>query len=298
MTTEVLGSYSFTATPTVNGSPVTLNDGTVPSFSAAATGSRPTAGTAGRIFVDTSVLAIFRDNGASWDEIGSNLVLTATTNQTTISQTAGAATIGLANDIVIPGNAGYTPPIGTTAQRPASPNTGQTRWNSTLGYEELYNGAVWQPKGRVLQLVTGNIAQSSGSITSGLRWTYGSTAPTTSQGLQIWTQSFTPVSAASKITIRCSLSYAYANASSIVYVAIYNGSTCVGMTLDTSPATSGNPANIDIDVTIPSPGTTAQTLSARIGTSTGSGTITMYWNQAATALPSVMVTQFEIIEVL
>ena len=34
-------------------------------------------------------------------------------------------------------------PVGTTAQRPASPVTGQTRFNTTLGIAESYNGAVW-----------------------------------------------------------------------------------------------------------------------------------------------------------
>ena len=34
-------------------------------------------------------------------------------------------------------------PVGTTAQRPASPVTGQLRWNSTLAATEVYNGSAW-----------------------------------------------------------------------------------------------------------------------------------------------------------
>ena len=34
-------------------------------------------------------------------------------------------------------------PVGTTAQRPASPVTGYMRFNSTLGYIEFYNGSSW-----------------------------------------------------------------------------------------------------------------------------------------------------------
>jgi len=34
-------------------------------------------------------------------------------------------------------------PVGTTAQRPASPVTGQTRFNTSLGIAETYNGATW-----------------------------------------------------------------------------------------------------------------------------------------------------------
>lgn len=34
-------------------------------------------------------------------------------------------------------------PIGTTAQRPASPSTGQMRFNTTTGLVETYNGSSW-----------------------------------------------------------------------------------------------------------------------------------------------------------
>jgi hypothetical protein len=34
-------------------------------------------------------------------------------------------------------------PAGTTAQRPASPATGQIRFNSTTNAVEVYNGTAW-----------------------------------------------------------------------------------------------------------------------------------------------------------
>lgn len=34
-------------------------------------------------------------------------------------------------------------PIGTTAQRPASPVAGMIRYNSTLSVVEMYNGTSW-----------------------------------------------------------------------------------------------------------------------------------------------------------
>lgn len=37
-----------------------------------------------------------------------------------------------------------TMPVGTTAQRPGSPTTGQTRFNTSLGSTEIYNGSNWQ----------------------------------------------------------------------------------------------------------------------------------------------------------
>ena len=34
-------------------------------------------------------------------------------------------------------------PVGTTAQRPVSPVAGMVRFNTTLGYAEVYNGTTW-----------------------------------------------------------------------------------------------------------------------------------------------------------
>ena len=34
-------------------------------------------------------------------------------------------------------------PSGTTAQRPASPVAGMVRFNTTLGYAEVYTGTQW-----------------------------------------------------------------------------------------------------------------------------------------------------------
>jgi hypothetical protein len=34
-------------------------------------------------------------------------------------------------------------PVGTTAQRPASPLTGYVRYNTTTGQAEIYNGTTW-----------------------------------------------------------------------------------------------------------------------------------------------------------
>jgi hypothetical protein len=293
MTTEVLGSYSFSAAPTINGDPLIITTGgTVPTVAAGATSARPTAGIAGRIFIDTTALSITRDNGASWDTLGSGSTILPTAFETTVA----GSTIGLADDAVMPGFGGITFPIGTTAQRPAAPNNGQTRWSSTLGYTEQYNGAVWQPLGRVIQNITGPIAQSSGAMTAGLRWTLGATAPTTAQGFQIWTQSVTPISAVSKFVIRCTLSVAYGTASTPTYLAIYSGTTCIGMTLVSASAVANQSVNIAINLAQASVSTAAITFSARVGVT--AGTSTLYWNQGSTALPAAMVTEFEIEEIL
>ena len=57
----------------------------------------------------------------------SNLALTASTGIVDASGNTGALTLA----------------IGTTAQRPASPVTGMTRYNTSLGLPEFYNGTNW-----------------------------------------------------------------------------------------------------------------------------------------------------------
>lgn len=37
----------------------------------------------------------------------------------------------------------FTPAVGTTAQRPGTPSIGMLRWNTILGYLEVYNGTTW-----------------------------------------------------------------------------------------------------------------------------------------------------------
>lgn len=61
--------------------------------------------------------------------------------------------------ITLNGSTGVTAPTWTTAGRPASPATGQTGFNTTLGTMEVYSGAAWEP------LVTTN---DSGTISSAM----------------------------------------------------------------------------------------------------------------------------------
>ena len=71
-------------------------------------------------------------------------------------------------------------PVGTTAQRPASPATGQLRFNSTTGATEVYNGSAWGSIGGygVDYLVvaggggggSGANATGGGGAGAGLRW--------------------------------------------------------------------------------------------------------------------------------
>ena len=61
---------------------------------------------------------------------------------TTASPTfTGTATFG--GNILMSGTGTIDIPVGTTAQRPASPNSGMIRYNSTLSRYEGYSGSAW-----------------------------------------------------------------------------------------------------------------------------------------------------------
>jgi hypothetical protein len=224
MSTAVLGSLSFDSTPDVSGSNTIITDGTVPTFTAGITGSRPTAGQTGRIYVDTTSLGLFRDNGSTWDSLSGLISLTQVTNQTAITQATGStpAIIGLSNDVVLPGTGGFVPPVGTTAQRPTTPAAGTTRWNSTLGYSEQYNGTVWQPRGRLIQAASLTVSGTTGTTT----FTIGTTVPTTAlMTAVVATATFTPISASSTLIVRWGGIVAVGTAGRSVLVSLFSGTT-------------------------------------------------------------------------
>lgn len=119
MTTLVLGAESFSDIPDVNGQLVMLNGGSTGTITTGTFASRPAAGTAGNLYVDSTNFVWYYDNGTVWTILGDG-----------------------PNPILL-GNGSVTIPIGTTAQRPASPTTGMLRYNSTIGSYELYD-STWE----------------------------------------------------------------------------------------------------------------------------------------------------------
>lgn len=73
---------------------------------------------------------------------GGNVVVTSN-----VTSFAGNLTFTSNNSIVTAAvNTGaYTPPTGTSAQRPLGPNGGMSRFNTDIGAYEIFNGTVWQP---------------------------------------------------------------------------------------------------------------------------------------------------------
>lgn len=115
MSTLVLGTESFSATPDVNGLLVLLNGGGLGTITAGTLASRPAASTTGNLYVDTTNSVWYYDTGAAWVMIDSG------------------------PNPILGGTASVTIPVGTTAQRPASPTTGMIRYNSTTGQYEGYD---------------------------------------------------------------------------------------------------------------------------------------------------------------
>jgi hypothetical protein len=71
--------------------------------------------------------------------IGGNITLANTVTAGNLAMTANSGIVTMA------GNVGaFLPPTGTTAQRPATPVLGMSRWNTSLGAYEIWNGITWQ----------------------------------------------------------------------------------------------------------------------------------------------------------
>jgi len=76
--------------------------------------------------------------------------------------------------------ASFSVPVGTSADRPASPVGGMLRYNTTLGRLEFYDGTVWQnfigstsaPNGTSEALAVESVQAlyDAGQVTDGLYW--------------------------------------------------------------------------------------------------------------------------------
>lgn len=206
-----------------------------------------------------------------------NRTLTGTANQTSITNgdgVAGNPTIAIASNPVLPGTASTTIPIGTTAERDTATN-GQLRFNSTLGYTETSSGNVYHALGKVIQFISGDIIQTTGTTIL----PYDNTLPTSTEGFQIWTATITPTYTTSTIVVIFNV---YAECSALTAtattLALYNGTTAISIAAGRS-VTSNTAMNLSISKQFVSGTISPITISARIGPSAAA---TVYVNRGNT----------------
>lgn len=99
--------------------------------------------------------------------------LVGTSNEIDIANGTGASgnfTVGLADNIIMPGTEGATLPTGSTAQRPLLPNNGEMRYNTDSLTFEGYAGGSWRDfslTGGVTSFSAGSTGFTPSSPTSG-----------------------------------------------------------------------------------------------------------------------------------
>jgi len=203
--------------------------------------------------------------------------VTEVTNQTIVTNgdgVVGNPTIGLANDPVLPGTGSVTLPSGTTAQRDSTAVNGKIRWNTDLLQVEVSDTNLYRPLGKVLQMLTGNIVQTTGTTIL----PHDATLPTITEGFQIWTQTITPTYTNSTIVVIFDLHAECSAATGRVSVSLFNGNTCISAN-SAYTGVANTPMHQGINKTF-SPGVvTPITLSARIGPSAAA---TVYVNRGNT----------------
>lgn len=181
-------------------------------------------------------------------------------------------------------------PSGTTAQRPGTPTAGMTRFNTTTSRTETYTGTAWVPSGSVIQTVVGTVAKAS----SNLQIPYDTSIPTSGEGFQLWTQSFTPILATSRILITTNSFFIINSAADvIVSCATFNGTTNINAQVLGFGTTSGAGNQYSVTATEISGSTAARTYSFRAGPNSG---VTVFYGQGVTATFGAAVTGTFIIQ--
>ncbi len=296
MTTDVLGGLDLLEVPQVNGLPVLLNAGGVPAILSGNTASRPASGTGevGRIYLDTTLNKFYRDDGSEWIDLTSVPTINGTAGQMAVTPGTNVTptVIALADNPQIPGTGRLRLPVGTTAQRPASPVNGDTRFNSDLDRAEIYSGVAWVPFGRALQVVIGNIPAVSGTSQIPL----DTSIPQSGEGFQIWSQAFTPLSPDSTIIVEYAITVSHGTTTRTIITSLFSGGAAAIAAAAATTAASNSPQNISIHHSI-QPGSTATiNFSARVGAS-ASGTC-FVGSAGANTLGGTFISRFRITEII
>jgi len=103
--------------------------------------------TTGQIRYNTDTARFEGYYAGSWQTfgIGDGAVtsVSGTTSQINVTNVGSIATVAIAANPTLPGTGGVVVPVGTTAQRTASPTNGILRYNTTLTQFEAYTNGAW-----------------------------------------------------------------------------------------------------------------------------------------------------------
>ncbi len=139
-----------------------------------------------------------------------------------------------------------------------------THTGITVGYNDVSNTFTFNAVGSVKSIYGSTIASSSGTS----QITPSVSAPTTSQGTQLWSQAITPASTESTISIQGSFTVSGSNNAAIITIAVFRDSTFIGATM-TRMATNNDTDCLTYNI-VDIPATTSEvTYSCRVGTSNG-----------------------------
>jgi len=274
---NILPAYSGDVSSTVGGTALTLAN------------VNSNIGTFNNITINAKGLATAGSNADYLIDSASNGILVRTALNTTTARTitgtanqisatkgdgvSGNPVISLADNPIIPGTESLTLPIGTIAQRPIHSN-GKIRFNSDTLREEISESNQWRPLGKVLQFATGNITQTTGTTIL----PHDATLPTSAEGFQIFTTSFTPLYTTSTIVVMFNVWYECSAANTVVSTTLLNGTTTIAAS-STRQATANQPDTLGITKHFLSGTTSPITISSRIGPAAAS---TVYVNRGST----------------
>ena len=203
--------------------------------------------------------------------------------------------------IILDGTKGETFPSWTTGTRPATPNTGQTGYNTSLGILETYNGSVWLQNintitpGTILQVVnyqTGALATGTTLIP------VDDTIPQNTEGNQYMSLAITPKSSTSKLRIDVVFVASCSANNSYITNALFQDTTTNALAVTTTYVTVGTaPTAVPLTYYMTSGTTSETTFKVRGGGSVAASTMTFNGSGGARIFGGVFASSITITEI-
>lgn len=160
-------------------------------------------------------------------------------------------------------NGGGVPVVQSGSVLPTAGTSGRLFFNTSDNTIYRDTGAAWvRESSPVIQTVTGSITATSSNASI----PFDNSTPTSTEGFQIWSQSFTPLRADSTIVIITNSFFTVNSAADVwTTAATFNGTTCIGAQMLGFTTTAGHGGNFSMITSHTSGSTAARTYSCRIG---------------------------------